>query len=343
MFLTEANILHYLLRHHFADLESVIGGEYHVRNLSRRNRNFRVTCGAREYLVKQPKKWDASSRQALDEEAAVYWHAKTDPSFEPLRKLLPESYGYDPLRSILVLEYLAGKGNLYSETERFAPEVARLAGSAMGTFHRDIRAVSDSSLFPRRKPWYLSIQQAGDVKMDDQNAAQREWRRVIQRHSEFAHALDSLREEWREDTAIHGDWKLENCLLSAARDRIYAIDWELASWGDPFEDIGTMLQSYWSFWVRWPSRFGIAAIRPALWAFLEGYAAANQRDPVEMAPRALRFAAARMLQTALEALDKAEKMNAAAVSLLQASLNIFTRPGWALREILGVAGNGNAR
>ena len=58
-----------------------------------------------------------------------------------------------------------------------------------------------------------------------------------------------------------------------------------------------------------------------------------------MAPRALRFAAARMLQTAYEVLDAAEKLNADAVFLLQASLNILTRPEWALGEIFGAGWN----
>jgi len=339
MFLTEANILHYFLDHHYADLESVVSGAYQVRNLSRRNRNFRVTCGAHEYLVKQPKKWDAESRRTLEQEAAIYWHAKTDPGFQAVRNLVPESYAYDPPQSILILEYLAEQSNLRSMADRFAPEVARLAGAAMGAFHRDMRAVPDSSLFPRGEPWYLLVHQTDPGEMKDESAGRHEWLRVIQKHSEFARALDSLADEWREETAVHGDWKLENCLLSPARDRIHVIDWELANWGDPFEDIGTMLQSYWNFWVCRPSQFPIEKIQPALWAFLEGYATEDHRDPAEMAPRALRFGAARMLQSAYEVLDKAEKMAADAVCLLQASLNIFTRAEWALREIFGTAGD----
>lgn len=56
MFLTEANVLQYLLARHFAVIEDVVAARYSVRDLSRRNRNYRVTCGSREYLVKQAKK-----------------------------------------------------------------------------------------------------------------------------------------------------------------------------------------------------------------------------------------------------------------------------------------------
>jgi aminoglycoside phosphotransferase (APT) family kinase protein len=341
MFLTEGNVLHYLLERRFADLESVVDGAFRVYNLSRRNRNFRVVCGAREYLVKQPRKFDTEGRQGLEQEATVYWQAKTNPCFAPFRLLVPESYGYDPVHSILILEYLAGE-SLGHRQANSSPAVARLAGAAMGRFHREMRSAANSSQFPRHKPWYFDMHRASDEDAGEGNEGRRELTRLVRKHAAFGQALDALAEEWREETLVHGDWKLENCLLSADGGRIRAVDWELSNWGDPFEDIGTMLQSYWRPWVCQPGRFPIGEVRSALCAFLEGYAAEAGRHPAEIAPRALRFAAARMLQTAYEALDKAERMNADAVCLLQASLNMLTRPQWALGEIFGEGWNGPA-
>jgi Ser/Thr protein kinase RdoA (MazF antagonist) len=335
MFLTEGSVLQYLLDRRFADLESVVDGSFYVGNLSRRNRNFRVVCGPRQYFLKQPKSWDAPSRRSLEQEAALYWQSKTDPRFQPLKILMPESYGYDPVHSVLTLEYLPGQTNLRSLEGRFHKSVARMAGAAMGAFHRDMRTASDPAILPRRKPWYLSIHRAGGKEEEQGSKGQREVVRVIQRPIEFGRALESLSGGWREETAVHGDWKLENCLLSQDARRIQVIDWEFANWGDPFEDVGTMLQSYWGFWVRSPAQYSLEQIRPALWAFLEGYAEADGRDPDEIASRAMPYAAARMLQTAYEAVDQEEKLNAAAVCLLQASLNILKRPQWALGEILG--------
>ena len=42
-----------------------------------------------------------------------------------------------------------------------------------------------------------------------------------------------------------------------------------------------------------------------------------------------------MLQTAFEHLQKLDNMTAEAVRLMQASLNILTRPEWATRQLLG--------
>jgi aminoglycoside phosphotransferase (APT) family kinase protein len=128
---------------------------------------------------------------------------------------------------------------------------------------------------------------------------------------------------------IQGDWKLDNCLISAERDRLRVVDWEFTAWGDPAWDLATLLQSYWNFWLLWPSRYRIDEIQPALRAVLEGYA---QDD---IAGKAVRFAGARMLQTAFEHLEDADRMTPESVRLMQASLNILTRPQWATEQLLG--------
>src|ERR1039457_6075051 len=106
MFRTEPNFLHSLVERTFARLDAVVDGHFTVRNLSYRNYNFGVTCGPREYLVKQPKKWTPAGRGTIDSEASFYWQVRTDPRFLPLRGLVPESYGYDPLPSLLLPKFL---------------------------------------------------------------------------------------------------------------------------------------------------------------------------------------------------------------------------------------------
>ncbi len=337
MFLTEANVLHYLLDRRFADLESVVSGAYQVFNYSRRNRNFRVTCGAREYFLKQPKDWDVPSRRSLEQEAAIYWQTKTDPAFYALKALVPESYGYDPENSVLTLQYLAEQSNLGRRSDRFTPGVARLLGATMGRFHREMRSMSGSAIFPRHTPWYYTLHRTeADSEREEWSGGRRELLRVLRKHREFGHALDALREEWREETAIHGDWKLENCLVTEGG-RVQVIDWEFASWGDPFEDIGTMLQSYWNAWVRRPGQYRLEQIRPALRAFLRGHTDESDGDPAAITVRATRFGAARMLQSAYESLEDAESLHGEAALLLQASLNLLTRPEWAAEQMFGAS------
>lgn len=331
MFLTEANVLHYLLEKRFADPEDVVSGRFTVRGLSRRNRNLRVTSGAREYLVKQTRKWDADGCASIQREAAVYWQARNNPSLSPVANLAPLSYAWDPEDAVLILEYLPEHTELYDLPDRFSPDLARLAGQAMGAFHRAMRSTEHRSLFPAELPWQLSMHETKDEDLADQSSGRRELIRALRKYPEFGPSLDRLRSEWRAEAVIQGDWKLDNCLISPERDRVRVVDWEFAGWGDPVWDLATLLQSYWNFWVLWPSRYRIEEIQPALRAVLEGYGQAG------LAEKAVRFAGARMLQTAFEHLDKAEQMTAEAVRLMQASLNILTRPEWAGRELLGTA------
>ncbi|MGD0301855.1 MAG: aminoglycoside phosphotransferase family protein [Bryobacteraceae bacterium] len=331
MFLTEANVLHYLLSERFAAIEDVVSGRFTVRGLSRRNHNFRVTSGAREYLVKQVRKWDAESRLSLEREATVYWQARTNPSLAPVSELAPRSHAWDPPNAVLILEYLPEHVELYDLPDRFSPELAQLAGQTMGAFHGAMQSEEHRAWFPAELPSQLSLHETKEEDLAEESAGRRAFVRAVRKYPEYGRALDQLRSHWRPETVIQGDWKLDNCLIPAARDRMRVVDWEFAGWGDPAWDLATLLQSYWNFWVLWPARYRLDEIQPALRATLAGY---GQPD---IAERAIRFAGARMLQTAFERLDKAERMTPEAVRLMQASLNILTRPAWAAEQLLGTS------
>ena len=335
MFLTEANVLHYLIGRNFARMEAVVDGHFTVRNLSYRNYNFGVTCGPREYLVKQPKKWTPAGRGTIDSEASFYWQVRTDPRFLPLRGLVPESYGYDPLHSILILKFLPNQTTLHHAPDRFSPETARLVATAMATLHREMRFPEIGQLFPASVPWVFSIHESDPDKLEDATEGQRELVRLVRKYPAFGRALESLAGAWHPQALIHGDWKLSNCLVSAARDRLSMVDWEFASWGNPLWDAGTVLQSYWSFWARSPEKYPIEEIRPALLAFLETYAREMGVAVADLLVPVIRFAGARMVQTAYEALIRSDEITADAVRLAQASLNILTDPGRAAGHLLG--------
>ena len=330
MFLTKANVLHYLVERQFGDLETAVTGGFAVRSLTRRNRNLHVTLGRREYLVKQAKGWDYEARSSVEREA-LFYRQQTGKRGAPL---LPQCYAYDPPNSVLILEFLSGHTNLYDLPDRFAPELGRLCGEAMGAFHREMESGSLASAFPGSIPWCLSFHEVAE-DLPEASAGQLELARVVKRYGEFARGLNLLHGEWRADTLTHGDWKLENCLVSPQHARLHVVDWEFVSWGDSIWDVSALLQSYWNLWVGWPWAYPIEAMQPALRAFLIAYAQSRGWEPLGFAARAIRFAGARMLQTAFEPLDKVGKMTGEAVRMMQGSLNIFVRPDWAAEQLIG--------
>jgi len=46
-------------------------------------------------------------------------------------------------------------------------------------------------------------------------------------------------------TIVHGDYRLDNCMVDAAGDVVAVLDWEICTLGDPLADIG-LLQVYWT-------------------------------------------------------------------------------------------------
>lgn len=51
--------------------------------------------------------------------------------------------------------------------------------------------------------------------------------------------------EQREVTLVHGDYRLDNCMVNSAGDVIAVLDWEICTLGDPMADVG-LLQVYWN-------------------------------------------------------------------------------------------------
>ena len=51
--------------------------------------------------------------------------------------------------------------------------------------------------------------------------------------------------EQREATIVHGDYRLDNCLVSPEGDVVAVLDWEICTLGDPLADLG-LLMVYWA-------------------------------------------------------------------------------------------------
>jgi aminoglycoside phosphotransferase (APT) family kinase protein len=82
-------------------------------------------------------------------------------------------------------------------------------------------------------------------------------------------------------TIVHGDYRLDNCMVDAAGDVVAVLDWEICTLGDPMADVG-LLEVYWS--GPHDAVAGLAAPATAVEGFLDRndvlarYAAASGRD-----------------------------------------------------------------
>lgn len=162
---------------------------------------------------------------------------------------------------------------------------------------------------------------------------------VLNRYPEFPRLLAELRAGWKIETLIHGDVKWDNFLVSQDGKSAFLVDWELADFGDPSWDAGAVLQGFLTSWVisiqaapgTVPdfAQLPLAKLRPAIRAFWTAYVEALGVDHAEAdrrLDRAVRYGAARMVQTAYEFLQYSAEIAGPAVWLLQVSQNLLKDP-----------------
>jgi phosphotransferase family enzyme len=366
MLLNSDSVVHYALQKGFLDFDSVVDGDLTVVEAPRRNRNFKLKQQHHAGLfVKQVQQLEPQAMATLKRENGCYSMTRDIPELASLAKLLPKFHAYDPVRHVLVLELLNGYETLAEYHYRlgaFPVEVATLLATTLGDYHRETREKLDKSShvseFPKTPPWALSIHHQRPEWFQSLSGANAHLLQIVKQYEQFASTLDVLRGQWHFGGLIHGDMKWDNCLIRASIDathkpEIKIVDWEMADLGDPLWDVAALLQAYLSHWIiAMPITPGATieqniAASPwrletiqlpmrALWHTYRDVAAmpTDERKPLLL--RTIRYAAARMIQTAYETLSFATQVNANALYLLQVSMNVLLNPEDATHELFGI-------
>ena len=327
--------MRYLLERRFVFPSEIVSGDFHVHSCSRRNRNFSVQSAGRHYFVKQAGKWTAGARTGIETEAILYHGTCANDEFHFLRDHVPSCHSYDPAASVLILDYLQDHCALDDFSRRFSPSIAIQSGRTLAILHANTTAESFRNDASQSPPWIFNVEAFDEQTMPEVSEGRRAFVQMLRRHPEFADLLKDMSSEWRPQCLIHGDFKLPNVLYCEQKYELRIVDWESMQWGDPLWDIATLLQSYWNFYIRQPRQFSLELIQPALCGVLQGYAETARFASSETIPKLIRFAGARMLQSAYEYLEDAERLDAPAVRLMQASLNVMEQPAHAAELFLG--------
>lgn len=368
MLLTSHNIAYYLIEHGLIGFADIVNGDLTIAETTRRNRNFRVfRKGGQSYFVKQIQGWTPQAIATLQCEAACYSLAQSDPKFAGLAALMPAYRLYDSTRQALVTELLPEAEDLseyHRRLGRFPADIALSLGRSLGAYHRNTAvAPSDgphAAFFRKQMPWILQLHEQDPSSITALSPANAELLRIVRSYPDLTRVLDALRRDWQVRCLIHGDMKWDNCVLYHPPDddgtiRLRVVDWELADIGDPCWDVGAILQAYVCFWLlSIPvtaggsatalvdfAQYPLEKMQPAIRAFWNAYVSALELDEAGAGvclERSVKYAAARMIQTAYEYMQYAQQLTASAIYLLQVSLNMLTRPADAITHLLGIEG-----
>lgn len=360
--LTLPDVVPYLLQRNLVTPESVVHQDLKVIDASSRNQNFGVLRpNDQSYLLKQG--IDPERKKTIANEARIYelLHSRTENA--GIAQYLPRFFEYDSEEGILVIEYFSYAQNLHDYCAlhgRFSTGLAADIGHALSSLHK-VRWDQQSGgleMLIHQAPGVLSIHRPDLDALRDISSANVQVTKIIQRYSEFNELLDELHHEWRSRALIHFDFKLDNCLVtsrtpSGRKTRLKIIDWELAGIGDPIWDVASVLTAYLSFWIlSIPitgetsfdrffalARFPLEGMQPAIRSFWDCYADRMSFDKHEadvQLIRAVRYAAARLVQTTFEQMQTATELIGSVVCSLQLSLNILKRPKDAAMHLLGI-------
>jgi aminoglycoside phosphotransferase (APT) family kinase protein len=346
-----------LLRLGLISPSGVVRGDVAIEDTSSRNSNRRVSRprGA-HYLLKQTA--GAGHDATVEREALAYRYLSKAPGLAPH---LPRFYGYDFREKVLILEHVRGMHDLaqhYASGGRVTVAVARRIGGILGALHwLDAGALPGKLALPTEPPWILSAHRPSLGTLREISAANLELIREVQAVPALCGLLDELPKEWVCRALIHMDLRWSNWLVpgpesSPGNSGIKLVDWETACLGDPRWDIGCTLADYLMWWVlevpgagsdgsaRGPSGAALERVQHAIRAFWTQYCRAARIE--DSAYRgfllvSLRYAAARLIQSAYERHQSALRLDKFGVTLLQLSLNMLQHPEAALHRLCGFA------
>ncbi len=361
MIITTRNLVQYLLAKRFVSIESVFDGDFTVINVSGRNRNFKVLrADGPSYFLKQIRFFDPQTVAMLQCEAACYWLARNDEDFASLLPLTPDFYSYDPERQIIITELITNGEDLWSHFRRLqtiTSDVIAELGSLLGIYHSKTGSAltesQQSQIFPRNIPWILLPERRNSHPFKQLSPATTELFDQVERSADLSGALNELRDNWKPSTLMHGDLKLENCILSRndsnSKFDFTIVDWELADIGDPCWDIGSILQSFLSVRIislpptKVPMSFRDVLTRPShaglpqsIVSFWQHYVAElglEAEASQKLFERCLRYGGARMIQSAYEYMQFSPHLSINVLHLLEVSNDLLRDPGEAVGQL----------
>jgi aminoglycoside phosphotransferase (APT) family kinase protein len=308
--LEQHEVAAYLLQRRLVSRRSIVAGHLRIADASSRNRNFRVSGGPGEsYLLKQGVA--ADSARSLLNEVALYRRLS---GAAASTSCVPALHGYDKDRGILILEWIAGGEDLdalHHRRGRCSPVLAAALGRALATIHA---VAPDGEELREDAPWVLSLHDPPLEALRYLSAASIELVRLLQGDARLGAALDELREDWRPVALVHRDVKWANSIahppaVGARTKRVSLVDWEMAGWGDPAFDVGSAFSDF--------AAFGLDAAPgapgPACASFWRAYVRArslDERAAALLRERSVRYAGARLVQSAYEHTQETTVMSA---------------------------------
>jgi aminoglycoside phosphotransferase (APT) family kinase protein len=350
--LTRPEVVDYLLQRGLMSMADVVDGGFVIDDVSRRNHNLVVRSRSRPGLFLKQRD-PRQSAVTLHREADAY-RLLGDGGSVFARHHLVGLLHVDSSRDLLVLEHLDGVEPLHAARLRgreMDEACARGLGRALGRLH-DVRPADEALMVA--PTWALSLRRPTPDVLTDLSSASLAVIGIVQQSRPIAEALAELARSQAPGCLIHGDMRLDNCLVTvpAARarpPRLAVVDWELAGVGDPAWDVATVLCEYLAIWLRSIpladslslddslalAEHPLSEVRPAVAAFWDAYRTGRGLDrQCGFLIRTTRWLGARLVQTAIEIAQTSSHLTRTVVYMLQLAEHALEKPEHVAKRVL---------
>lgn len=332
----------------------------------------------RQLLVKQ-ERLDREGKTAGEffEEWKIHNFFRRFPEISYIRLYSSEVLHFDAANSIIVFNYLNNYrdlANFYAKENLFPTEVARVVGTILASIHRvSINRQEYQEFFQNIKD--ASSQQTSNINLGIDRITPEIFGRVpadglkffalYQRYDSLGQAIADLNRAFTPYCLTHNDLKLNNILISlnwedaifnesfSGESIIRLIDWERCAWGDPANDLGTVLASYLQIWlnsiitgkeiaIEESLRLAtnpLQLLQPSMAALTTAYLA-EFPEILEHRPdfllRAMQFCGLALITAIQATLQHEKRFSNAGVCMLQVAKSLLCRPQASIPTIFGV-------
>ena len=263
-----ANVFNYLVENKICQPQEESLSKIELK--SAKNFNLLITLSdGRQLLVKQ-ERYDQNGKTLGEfiDEWRIHDFWQKFPEINHLRSSLSEVIHFDLENSIIVFNYLNQYQDLaefYAKDQEFPEEIAQVVGTTIAAIHRmtidnnnyqkffenSLKSQNINKGLDRITPEIFGQLPADGLKFFT----------LYQRYDNLGKAITQLNQAFTPACLTHNDLKLNNILVSLNweteiedklpenKNIIRLIDWERGNWGDPANDLGTIIASYLQVWL----------------------------------------------------------------------------------------------
>jgi hypothetical protein len=329
----------------------------------------------KQLLVKQERhNREGKTAGEFVQEWRIHKFLNNNPELDYLRPLLSEAVHFDEENSIIIFNYLSNYrdvADFYTKENIYPTQIATKIGTTLALIHR----VSTQN--PEYREFFVNSQDDAP----SQETGQRNHRigrltpeifgsvpsdglkffALYQRYDSLGQAIAELGSAVTPYCLTHNDMKLNNILISlnwqdvdsSNESMIRLIDWERCSWGDPANDLGSLISSYLQLWlysvvvgkgmaIEESLRLAttpLQSLRPSLAALVKAYLA-EFPEILEHRPdflqRVVQFAGLGLIQSIQATLQHEKTFGNQGISMLQVAKSLLCRPQESIPTIFGM-------